>query len=304
MVQINDKEFGVSVRNKLNHSLGITTLIDSSMDINSSTLNIGIGTTANTRRLNISGGLQFDSGSSTDFTAVNLTSTGLLTFDSAVGTNVIISEGGDITFTGAGGSIIGPVTFDQTIAFDNTLVNDMLSLGTDDRSRYIDISNSRGRVGYDAGNNYVYLHSSSGNGAQVRVNNGLTAFTIATDFTATFEGSVEINSTGYLALPAGTTAARPGSPQTGALRWNTTESKAEIWDSSSWTTVGGGGGLFKGDNGTIGDLVTGPADIFRINKQNLSVSTTIDSAENASAAGPLTIDSDVTLTVNGNLTIV
>ena len=44
-------------------------------------------------------------------------------------------------------------------------------------------------------------------------------------------------------------------------------------------------------------------DVFRINHQNLSVSHTIDSADNALTAGPLTIDSGVVLTINGNLVI-
>jgi hypothetical protein len=44
-------------------------------------------------------------------------------------------------------------------------------------------------------------------------------------------------------------------------------------------------------------------DVFRINHQNLSVSHTIDSADNALTAGPLTIDSAVVLTINGNLVI-
>jgi len=44
-------------------------------------------------------------------------------------------------------------------------------------------------------------------------------------------------------------------------------------------------------------------DVFRINHQNLSVSHIIDSADNALTAGPLTIDSGVVLTINGNLVI-
>lgn len=44
--------------------------------------------------------------------------------------------------------------------------------------------------------------------------------------------------------------------------------------------------------------------IFRINDQTLSTDTTIASDENASCAGPLTIGTGVTLTVNGNLTVV
>lgn len=62
-----------------------------------------------------------------------------------------------------------------------------------------------------------------------------------------------------------------------------------------------GGGMFKGENGTVG---TQSGDIFRINEQTLNTNVTIDAAENASCAGPLTLATGVTLTVNGNLTVV
>lgn len=64
-----------------------------------------------------------------------------------------------------------------------------------------------------------------------------------------------------------------------------------------------GGGMFKGDNGTVGSRA---GDIFRINEQTLNTSTTIDADENASASGPLAVASGVTLTVTsgGNLSIV
>ena len=64
-----------------------------------------------------------------------------------------------------------------------------------------------------------------------------------------------------------------------------------------------GGGMFKGDNGTVGSRA---GDIFRINEQTLNTNTTIDADENASATGPLAVAAGVTLTVTtgGNLSIV
>lgn len=41
-------------------------------------------------------------------------------------------------------------------------------------------------------------------------------------------------STGYFDLPAGTTAQRPGSPATGMIRYNTTESKYEVYNGARW----------------------------------------------------------------------
>ena len=64
-----------------------------------------------------------------------------------------------------------------------------------------------------------------------------------------------------------------------------------------------GGGFYKGERGAVGP-VSGKGDIFRVNEQTLNTNVTIDADENASAAGPLTVASGVTLTVSGNLSIV
>ena len=64
-----------------------------------------------------------------------------------------------------------------------------------------------------------------------------------------------------------------------------------------------GGGFYKGERGAVGP-VSGKGDIFRVNEQTLNTDTTIDAGENASAAGPLTVASGVTLTVTGNLVVV
>ena len=64
-----------------------------------------------------------------------------------------------------------------------------------------------------------------------------------------------------------------------------------------------GGGRYKGERGTLGPAAAA-GDIFRVHEQQLDTNVTIDATENALAAGPLTIASGVTLTVNGNLTVV
>lgn len=76
-----------------------------------------------------------------------------------------------------------------------------------------------------------------------------------------------------------------------------------VFDGTNWVPGPAGGGMFKGENGTVGSRA---GDIFRINAQTLNTSVTIDASENASAAGPLTIATGVTLTVTsgGNLSIV
>lgn len=73
------------------------------------------------------------------------------------------------------------------------------------------------------------------------------------------------------------------------------------FNGTKWVPGPAGGGMFKGDNGTVGSR---SGDIFRINNAILTADTTIDADENASCAGPLEIDTGVTLTVNGTLVIV
>ena len=80
-------------------------------------------------------------------------------------------------------------------------------------------------------------------------------------------------STGYFDLPAGTTAQRPGSPVAGIIRYNTTESKYEIYTGTLWQFIsttgypynisylviagGGGGGGQVGGGGGAGGYLSG-----------------------------------------------
>tara|TARA_R100000687_G_C6448543_1_gene164026 strand:- start:435 stop:1589 length:1155 start_codon:yes stop_codon:yes gene_type:complete len=80
------------------------------------------------------------------------------------------------------------------------------------------------------------------------------------------------------------------------------ENQSLITDGSgalSWAT--GGGGYFKGDNGTVGSSA---GDIFRINELALDADVTITATENASATGPLSVAAGVTLQVDGTLVII
>lgn len=54
---------------------------------------------------------------------------------------------------------------------------------------------------------------------------------------ATLKNTI-INDTGYLHLPNGSTAQRPGSPVAGHTRWNTTEETAEVYNGSEWKSLG------------------------------------------------------------------
>lgn len=71
------------------------------------------------------------------------------------------------------------------------------------------------------------------------------------------------------------------------------------------TTTGGaaGAGYFLGESGATGDTTNGKGDIFRVHEAQLDTNVTIDSGNNALCAGPLTVATGVTVTVNGNLVI-
>ena len=90
------------------------------------------------------------------------------------------------------------------------------------------------------------------------------------------------SSTGSGVLPAGTTAQRDGSPSAGYLRFNTTDTSAEIYDGSGWAAVGGGNSTDKG---------------LYEHAHTISADYTITSGNNALTAGPITIDSGYSVTI-------
>lgn len=69
------------------------------------------------------------------------------------------------------------------------------------------------------------------------------------------------------------------------------------------TASGGGGGGGVDSAGTL-SLVGFEADVFRVNNDNISTNHTIDSADRAMSAGPISVDSGVTITVNGYWSVV
>jgi hypothetical protein len=103
--------------------------------------------------------------------------------------------------------------------------------------------------------------------------------------TATFAGDVLLSGTGVLDLPVGTTAERPGSPNSGMIRFNTTLTQFEGYNGSAWSSVGGG-------------ATGGGADtIFFENGQTVTTNYTLTTNKNAVTAGPVTINSGVTVTI-------
>ena len=89
-------------------------------------------------------------------------------------------------------------------------------------------------------------------------------------------------STGSAKLPAGSTGQRDGSPAAGYIRWNTTDTSAEVYDGSGWTAVGGGNTTDKG---------------LYEHAHTISVNYAMTSGNNAITAGPITINSGISVTV-------
>ncbi len=102
---------------------------------------------------------------------------------------------------------------------------------------------------------------------------------------ATFTGDVILGTTTALELPDGTTGQRPGSPVNGMIRYNTTLNQFEGYKASAWGAIGGGATGGSSD------------DIFYENGQTVTTDYTLSTGKNAMSAGPITINSGVTVTV-------
>ena len=102
----------------------------------------------------------------------------------------------------------------------------------------------------------------------------------------TITGNINNTATGFFDLPVGTTAQRPGTPNTGMIRFNSDLTAYEGYNGTGWTSINGGGA--KGG---------GADDIFYENGQTVTTNYTISTNKNAMSAGPVTINAGVTVTV-------
>lgn len=112
--------------------------------------------------------------------------------------------------------------------------------------------------------------------------------TSLTTFEATGDGT--FSGTGEVKLPAGTVAERSGSPAVGMIRFNTDYDQFEGYDGTAWGIVGGGA------------TGAGGNQVFVLNDQTVTASYTIPSGKNAMSAGPITVDTGITVTIPTNST--
>lgn len=104
-------------------------------------------------------------------------------------------------------------------------------------------------------------------------------------FNVDADGNFSLVSTGSIDVPSGTTAQRTGTPNGGMIRFNTDLSQYEGYDGSAWTSIGGGATGGGSDN------------VFYENAQTVTVDYALSASSNAMSAGPITINSGITVTV-------
>ncbi len=147
--------------------------------------------------------------------------------------------------------------------------------------------------------------------------------------TATADSS--FTSTGALSISKGTTAEQPGTPATGMVRYNTTTNQFEGYSGAApaWKSIGGSAlsndtatstnvypvfatattgtaenlytsnakYLYKPSTGELQSTALVASNGIVVNSKNVSTSYTIPSGSNAMSAGPVTVDSGITVTV-------
>ena len=214
----------------------------------------------------------------------------------------------------ATGTTTVTMTADATVGDDLTLLSDSAVLGfgadTDTTLTHTDGSgltlNSTNKLMFNDASQFI--QGSSGTvlslGATDEID--LTATAIDINGTTDLSGKVVHSYTSSVRMPSGTTGQRDGSPAVGDFRYNSTTNAFEGYagSSPSWGSIGGGAGYFLGSGAATGDTTSGLTDIFRVNNAALASNTTIAASTNASATGPLTVNSSVTLTVTGTLVII
>ena len=102
--------------------------------------------------------------------------------------------------------------------------------------------------------------------------------------TLTTPATLTFSTTASIRLPNGTTAQRPGAPQTGMIRYNSDIGSFEGY-TTTWGSIGGGATGGGGDQ------------VFQENELTVTTNYTLSTGKNAMSVGPITINSGVTVTI-------
>ena len=190
-------------------------------------------------------------------------------------------------------------TEDQTIkdAAATTNLNLDADLGFNTVLKFKENAVTRGEVFYDESQDFVRIRKVDTDGTSTVANldikntgqinvstgtlqqNGSNVLTLIT-------GVDQDSDVGAGNMPSGTVAQRPGSPAAGMFRFNADDTTFEGYNGTVWGSVGGGA--------TGG----GTDDIFYENSTNVASDYTITTGKNAMSAGPITINTGITVGVN------
>lgn len=182
-------------------------------------------------------------------------------------------------------------------AFRSDLNNALAALASNSSGASAPTTTYANQLWYDETNNILKIRNEA-NSAWISIGTldqttnvfspfaGSTSVTVTgTDLNAVVNKVPRTSTTGSAGVPAGTQAQRDASPLAGYFRFNSDLGKFEGYNGSAWGSVGGGA--------TGG----GADEIFFENGQTVTNSYTITNNKNAMSAGPITINSGVTVTV-------
>ena len=116
---------------------------------------------------------------------------------------------------------------------------------------------------------------------------GSSLTSLGTLASLTVSGNILMSGTGVLDIPAGTTAERPGSANTGMFRYNTTLNQFEGYKNTGWGEIGGGAGATGGSTD----------EVFIENDNTVTADYSLGSGKNAVSVGELTVNNGVTITI-------
>lgn len=150
-----------------------------------------------------------------------------------------------------------------------------------DNSGVVQVLATKGTAAIGGSNTQVQFNSSGAlSGSSNLTWNGTT---LAVTGAVTASADSSFNSTGAVKVPVGTAGQQPGTPATGMLRFNSTSVSFEGYNGTAWGSIGGSSNIT-----TLG---------LYENNATISANYTIGAGNNAVSAGPITINSGITVTV-------